>query len=220
MKTKNNILINAENQQDSTGKNIFTKIWFSPRKVFKFINDNEYDTYVNVLLFFTGISRAFNRASFKNMGDTMPLLAVLGLCIILGGLLGWISCYIYAALLSWTGKWIKGQGDTKSILRIISYAMIPAITALIFLIPKIGIYGNEVFKSDGDISSAGLIANIFFYGSSLLESILGIWTFVLCIVGISEVQKLSIGKSILNILLPSLIFVLPIIIIALIVQTL
>jgi len=214
----NDELINTENQQDLTDRDIFTKIWTSPRKVFKFINDNHYDKYVNSLLFFAGISRAFNRASLKDMGDKMSLLTILGLCIILGGLLGWISYYIYAALLSWTGKWIKGQGDTKSILRIISYDLTPAIIALIFLIPQIGIYGNEMFKSDGDIISAGLTANIFVYGSMILEFILSIWTIIFCIVGISEVQKLSIGKSILNLLLPLLIFAIPIIIIVLIIQ--
>ena len=135
-----------------------------------------------------------------------------------GGLLGWISYYIYAALLNWTGKWIKGQGDTKSILRIISYALTPSIIALIFLIPQIGIYGNEMFKSDGDIVSAGLVANIFVYGSLILEFILGIWTIVFCVVGVSEVQKLSIGKAILNLLLPLLVFAIPIIIIVLIFQ--
>lgn len=213
-----NNFIEFEEYQNLTDKDIFTKIWTSPRKVFKFINDNHYDKYVNVLLFFAGISRAFDRASLKDMGDNMSLLAILAICIIAGGLLGWISYYIYAALLSWTGKWIKGQGDTKSILRIISYALTPTIITLIFLIPQIGIYGNEIFKSDGDIISAGLVGNILVYGSLLLEFILGVWTIVFFVVGVSEVQKLSIGKAILNLLLPILVFAIPLIIIVFIFQ--
>jgi len=150
----------------------------------------------------------------------MSLWAILGICIILGGLLGWISYYIYAALINWTGKWLKGQGDTSSILRILSYAMIPSIISLIFLIPQIGIYGVEIFKEDGDITSAGLFSNILVYGSLVLEFILGIWTIVFCVVGVSEVQKLTIGKSILNLLLPSIVFMVPILIIVLIFKTL
>jgi len=111
---------------------------------------------------------------------------------------------------------LKGKGDTTSILRILSYAMTPAIIALLLLIPQIGIYSNEVFKADGDITSAGLISNIFVYGSMILEFILGIWTIVFCVIAVSEVQKLSIGKSILNLLLPVLVFAVPIIIIVLI----
>lgn len=210
-----NILDKNDKNSNLTDKDLFTKIWTSPRQVFKYINDNHYDKYVTALLVLSGISRSFDRASMKNMGDKMSIWAILGLCIIIGGLLGWISYYIYAALVSWTGKWLKGQGDTSSILRILSYAMIPSIIALIFLIPQIGIYGVEMFKEDGDITSAGWLSNIFVYGSMILEFILGIWTIVFCIVGVSEVQKLSIGKSILNLLLPVIVIIVPILLLVL-----
>ena len=193
-----------------TDKELFTQIWTSPRKVFKYINDNHYDKYVTVLLLLSGISSTFDRASMKNMGDKMSLFGIVGLSVILGGLLGYLSFYIYAALVSWTGKWLKGQGTTSSILRVIAYAMIPSIIGLLFLIPQIGIYGVEIFRSDGDIYSAGLISNIFVYGSMVLEFILGIFTFIFCIIGISEVQKFSIEKATLNVLLPILVIIGPI----------
>lgn len=209
------ILDNNNESLKLTDKELFTKYWTSPRQFFKYINDNHYDKYVTILLVLSGISRSFDRASMKNLGDNMSIWAILGLCIILGGLLGWISYYIYAALVSWTGKWLKGQGDTSSILRMFSYAMIPSIIALVFLIPQIGIYGVEIFKEDGDIISAGWISNIFIYSSLFLQLVLGIWTLVFAVVGVSEVQKLSIGKSILNLLLPLLVILVPILIIVL-----
>lgn len=212
----NNEIDNINRIGTLTDKEIFSKIWTKPRLIFKFINDNDYDKFVKLLLVLAGISRAFDRASMKDMGDNMSIWGILSLSIILGGLLGWISYYIYAALLSLTGDWLDGKGDTTSILRILAYAMTPAIISLLLLIPQIGIYGNEIFKADGDITSAGLIPNILVYGSMILELILGIWTIVLCVIGVSEVQKLSIGKSILNLLLPILVFVVPIIIIFLI----
>jgi len=212
----NNEIENTNRSKNLTDKEIFSKIWTEPRRIFKFINDNHYDKFVKLLLVLAGISRAFDRASMKDMGDKMSIWGILSLSIILGGLLGWISYYIYAALLSWTGGWLDGKGDTTSILRILAYAMTPVIISLLLLIPQIGIYGNEIFKADGDITSAGLIPNILVYGSMILELILGIWTIVLCVIGVSEVQKLSIGKSILNLLLPILVFAVPITIIILI----
>lgn len=210
-----NSLDQDEENLNLTDKEIFTQIWISPRLIFKYINDNHYDKYVTTLLVLSGIARAFDRASAKNMGDKMSLWTIITLCIILGGLLGWISYYFYAALISWTGKWLKGQGETSSILRIVSYAMIPSIIALVFLIPQIGVYGIEIFKKDGDITSAGWLANISVYGSMVLELILGVWTIVFVVVGVSEVQKISIGKSILNLLLPGIIIGIPILILVL-----
>jgi hypothetical protein len=211
------IEIQAENMQ-LTDKEIFTNIWTSPRLVFKYLNENRYDKFVNLLLVLGGISGTFNNASTRNMGDNFPLIAVIAICIILGGLIGWIGYYIYAALLSWTGRWINGRGDTKSLLRVVSHAMIPAIFSMVLLIPQIIICGNGIFQSDFDILNNSLSAVIFFYLTILLELILGIWATVILVVGLSEIQKLSIGKSILNMILPGLIIVVPLVIIALLIN--
>ena len=211
---------NIEEPISMTDKEIFAKIWLKPKQVFNYINANNYDKYVIVLLAFAGISRAFDRAVMKDMGDRFSLLTILGICIIGGGLLGWISYYIYSALLSWTGKWLNGKGNTKSILRIIAYAMTPLIIALLLLIPQIGIYGIEMFKAEGDLISAGIVYNLIFYGSVILEFILGIYTIIFCVLGVSEVQQFGIGKAILNLLLPLIIIVAPILIFVLMLKIL
>lgn len=197
-------------------ENVFIKIWTSPREVFKFINTHKYDKYATVILILAGISRTFDRASIKNMGDDFSIWGIIAFCVSMGALFGWITYYIYSALISWTGKWINGKGTTDSILRVLSYALIPSIISLLLLIPQIIIYGNEIFKSDGDITSGGIVSNIIFYGSLILEFALSLWSLVLAVIGISEVQKLSIGKSILNLILPAIVIITPIVLIALI----
>jgi hypothetical protein len=167
------------------------------------------------LLVFAGISRGFDQAMSKSWGDDLPLWGIILIAVIAGGLVGWVSLWMYSDLISWTGKWLKGEGKTDSILRIISYAMIPSIVVLVLLIPQIGIYGNELFKSNGDFASAGYETAIFVAGTGILAFLLGIWSFVFCVIGVPEVQKFSIGKSILNVLLPILVILIPIMIIVL-----
>uniref|UniRef100_UPI003217F52F Yip1 family protein n=1 Tax=uncultured Draconibacterium sp. TaxID=1573823 RepID=UPI003217F52F len=191
-------------------KEVFTNIWTSPRKVFKYINNNEYDKFVYVLLFLAGITQAFDRAVTKSMGDNLSLIVVIIICVLLGGFLGWISLYFYSALISWTGKWLNGQGDTTSLLRMTAHAMLPSIVALVLLIPQIIYFGNAIFQSEIDISSSGTIPKFIYYSTAFLETILGAWTLILFVIGISEIQKLSIGKSILNMILPGLIIIVPI----------
>lgn len=202
-----------------TDKEVFRKIWTKPKQVLQYINETKYDKFFYVLLFFAGISRAFNRASSKNYGDDMSLLKIIGLSIILGGLLGWVAFYLYASLLRWTGEWINGKGETDSILRILTYAMFPTTIALLFLIPQISIYGVEVFKEHGDTVSADLYSNIIFYSSGIAQLILSIYALVFVVIGVSEVQQLSIGKTILNLFLPILVLLIPAISIGLLFQT-
>lgn len=208
-----------ENRQEQkqevklTDKEIFIKIWTSPRLVFKYINDNNYDKFVTVLLILEGIAKTFDRASSLDIGDRTSLYTIIALSIIIGGLVGWISYYLYALMMSWTGKWLKGQGDTKSLLRMTAYAMSPTIITLILLIPQIVIFGNSIFQSKIDILGNGIIGIIIFYTSVVIGLIILVWSVVIFVIGISEIQKLSIGKSILNMLLPSLIILIPIIIV-------
>ncbi len=201
-----------------TDKEIFSKIWFSPREVFKYILYRNYDKYVTALLILAGVSRAFDKAADKGMGDTMSLWGIIGLCVFVGGVVGWFISGIYAGLINWTGKWLKGQGTAKSILSVMAYAYLPSILSLILLVPELSIYGVEMYKTDGDIISAGTSSNILFYGALIIEAILGIWTIVLLIIGVAEAQKFSIGKSIVNLLLPILIIFLPLLLLGILIS--
>ena len=190
-------------------RDIFTKIWFSPRRIFKYINDQQYDKYVTILLVLTGIHSALSNQYLLKSGDVLSTWVIILMCIIGGGIFGWISYYIMAALLSLTGKFLKGKGNTKSILRITAYSMIPGILSTVFMIPQIAVYGEGYFKSgthriieDGFLNSVGLL-------SVILQSILAIWTIVFMVIGLSEVQKISIAKSVLNIILPIFILIIP-----------
>lgn len=213
MDLDNNLIPEEENLK-LTDRAIFTRIWTEPRLVFKYLNDNSYDKFIYALLFFGGISSAFGNASSKNMGDNFSLIGVIAICIIAGGIFGWISFYIYAAMLSWTGKWLDGKGDTDSLLRMIAFSKVPSTVALVLLVPQILLLGNGIFKSDFNVFGNGVLTTIIYFFTVFIEVALAIWTFVLFVIGLSEVQKLSIGKSILNLLLPVFVLIIPIMLIA------
>jgi hypothetical protein len=206
-----NILDEVEKPLSYTDEEIFTKIWVTPRPVFQFIHENQYEKFKIPLLLLAGIGSSFNRAASNNSGDDMSLPVLILVCVFFGGLLGWISYYLYSALISWTGKWLDGDAGTDSVFRVFAYSMIPSVAALVLLIPQLLIYGNALFRSDGDIVGGSLIENIIFYGSLLIEFGLGIWTIVLTVIGVSVVQRFGIGKAILNLILPILVIVGPLI---------
>jgi hypothetical protein len=189
---------------------IFTRIWTSPRSVFRYLHTYQYDKYVSLLLILAGIAKGFDQAATKNMGDSSSLPVIIGICVVVGGLFGWITYYFYAGLLSWTGKWIKGTATTKEILRVIAYGMLPSIISLVFVVIQIIVYGEEIFKKEGNIIRGSTIEDAVFYISLLWQFTLVIWTMILIVVGISEVQKFSIGKAILNLLFPGFVIMIPI----------
>ncbi|MGG7034432.1 MAG: Yip1 family protein [Flavobacterium sp.] len=176
-----------------TQKNIFLKIWTAPREVFKFINDNQYGRYFTLLLILSATLNGFKKTAKQNGLSELFFWEAVSF-IMLQALFLYIIYYIYAASISWSGKFINGKEDTQSILRVLSYAMLPSILGIFFLIPLITVYGADILKSNKDFPNA----NPIYIGFAILNAALNIWTIVLCVIGLSEVQKFSIWKSILN----------------------
>ena len=195
-----------------TDQDIFTKIWTQPKRIFKYINDKHYEKYLYILLFLEGVAKSFDRAISKNMGENNSLFFILLISIIFGGFLGWISYYIFAALLSWTGKWLDGKGGTFSIFRMMAYAMMPSVLSLAFLIPQIIVHGKNAFTS-AEYDSGNFFVDIFSSVFSLIGVVLSLFSLVLLVIGLSQVQKFSIGKAILNLLLPIAVILVPILLI-------
>lgn len=182
-----------EKYEALSDQDVFTKIWTQPRKVFKFINDTQYEKYFYILLFFAGVVRALDRASTKNTGDDSSLFFILFFGVVLGGAFGWISYFIYAALTSWTGKWLDGAGDTTSIFRMMAYALLPSTLALVFIIPQIAIFGVDVFR-DVEYDTATAFGDIVFWISVFCEVVLSLTTLVLWPSGFQKSRNFRFGK--------------------------
>lgn len=103
-----------------TDREIFTRIWAEPRTVFRYINETRHQKYVIIFLVLAGIITSINRASDQNFGDRMGLWEIASYAIVLGALFGWISYYIGAALVSWTGQWLGGKADVRSMVRMVA----------------------------------------------------------------------------------------------------
>ena len=195
-----------------TERDIFTRIWVEPRIVFRYVNENNYNKHVIPLLILAGLNKAMDTASRKNMGDHNSLPYILGYCAF-GALLWWTFYYIYAALLRWTGQWLNGKGTTKSLVRMFAYSSIPSVIGLIIFLPSLFVFGVEMFTAENDLSDANMFLTIFYYASLIVPSLFSIWSVVVAVIGISEIQKISIGKSILNLVLPALAILIPMIIV-------
>lgn len=201
--------------QELTEDDLFKKIWTSPRAVFAYLENKKYNKYVPVLLVLIGVVRAIDKAVEKDLGDKLPLIAVLAVCVFAGGLLGWITVYLYGALIAWTGKLLKGVADTSSVVRVMAYGMVPAVCSLFVIVPQIAIFGNDMFRDNGSAFVDGFLASLLFYGGAAIDVLLGVWSTLIIVIGISEVQKLSISKAILNVLLAALVIIVPFMAIAL-----
>ena len=197
-----NIDVSDEIKTHPSFRAIFINIWTSPRKTIRWINDNGYDRYVYLLIVLMSVASVVSNGYTEGLGDRWDLFSVLLFYVGIGALLGWIPTVIYVFLLSWTGKWIKGKADFRPLLNMTAFAYIPSVCLLANITLQILFWGNDIFKSDWVGYDEGWGAALFTVLTSLVQIVLSVWTLVIFIIGISEVQKFSIWKAILNALLP------------------
>ena len=193
-----------DNNTISSSK-VLEKVLTSPVRAFQFIDTYQYEKHLHVLLFLAGVVKSFDRAVGKNLGDKTSLWGVIAMSVIVGGLFGWISFYIYSFLISWTGKWLHGVAKTDAVLRVFAYSSLPSTLGLLVLLIQIILFGKAVFTSDGIDPDASTLSGIIIYGTLFLQISLSLWSLVLLVIGIAQVQKFSIGYAILNVILPGLI---------------
>ena len=187
-------------------REIFTKIWLSPRKVFKYLHEKSYDKFLYPLLFLAGLTNAINNNRIDNDNGIL-LKLIIGAAV--GGLLGWIGMLLFAAIMGWTGKWINGKAETKALLRVSAHAYIPSIVATISVIILILVFGPKVLAPSFSIEIYSLPEILIYFFLLLVQFALAIWAFILYLVGVSVAQDLSLGKAFLNILLSFMVILLP-----------
>jgi len=189
-------------------KNILEKVCTSPKQAFQFIDNYKYNKHVILLLILSGIVKALDKAETKSMGDNISIWGIIGFSLIIGLIFGLLLNYIYAFLASKTGEYLNGKASTDSILRVLAYSLIPAIISLFVYFVRILFYGNSIFQSTLLYSSDEFLNNIISYIFIFIDLFLMVWSLILLVIGVSIVQKFSIGKAIVNIVLPAILIVL------------
>mgnify|MGYP001172108032 CR=1 FL=1 len=214
---------NLEEQESDvphlSDQDIFTKIWLYPRSVFRFIVAKNYNKHVVLLLILAGIANSFDRASEKGYWDEQDPLTVIALALVLGAAFGWISYYLYSALVSVSGKWLGGKSSTKEILNVLAYASIPNGVALIIIFANLMIFGSNVYTVSFDETMLLMPMRILYYSLILIIGVLGIYTLVLSVIGVAERQNFSTGRSIANLILAVLVLIIPLLLIVLLITS-
>jgi hypothetical protein len=157
-----------------------------------------------------GISAALTMASAQSLGNSFSLTTILVICLVLGPVLGIISLYIMGELLRGAGSWLDGRGTSREVRAAIAWASVPNIFTLPLWIPKLLIFGEELFMvpivERMDTSSPLGIASI---GFTIVEIAVGIWSWFVWLKSLGEVHRFSAWKALGAYLLTGLIFLLP-----------
>ena len=177
-------------------------IWTRPRGTMRAILDADKKRYVLWLAAIVGVGETLNRASSRYMGDDLPVWAIFGLALTLGALSGVISLYISGAVLGWSGGLLGGKGDSEHVRAAVAWATIPQLVAMVFWVPELVFYGEEMFTSYAPrVASNPALLLI----TAVIQLILGFWALFLLVKTLAEAHRFSAWRSIGALAIPAVI---------------
>ena len=205
--------------ENSVG-NVLKTIWRKPSETFNRIladKDNpDIDRGAMVFVGLAGIGYGLDRASIRNLGDTLESYPTL---VIVASFVGFVGAYIGLYFWSWflgiTNKWFKGSGDFERIKTALAWASIPFAFAALFWIPELLLFGMENFTTETPKMDTHFAMLMIYLGIVCLELIFVIYCIVIWFKALGRACNFSAWKALLVMIASALMIIIPIIIIIL-----
>ncbi len=173
------------------------------------ILESDPERLVVVLAAIAGMSRALDRASFKSLGDRLPLLGVLAGAIIGGALSGILLLYLYGFFLRWTGRWFGAKGSASGVRAAIAWPNVITAWALLLWIPQLALFGNELFTTETQILDGNPLMGLLLLGFFILELVVAAWFVVVFLKCVGETQGFSAWRALANAVVAGLVMIAP-----------
>jgi hypothetical protein len=196
--------------------NPFLTIWLRPRATIRAIVNHNPRLYVIVLMMTLGVISTLSRATERNLGDKGSLARILGASLILGPLFGVIQVYLFAWLLRVSGRGLGGRADSQSLRAALAWSTVPLIPTIPIWIGQIVIFGVEMFTSKTPNIDASPSLQAMLFASSAIESVFGLWAWILSLKCVGEVQGFSAWRAFGSMILACLLAAAPVLLIVII----
>ncbi len=202
-------------ESDEQTLNPWVSMWTKPRATIQQIVDTNPERLVMTLAAISGFAQVLDRASMRSLGDKLEWPAIFLIAAIAGPIGGIISLYIASALIRWTGTWIGGNASSQNIRAALVWSNVPIIWALILWIPELALFGQELFTSETPTIDATPSLAFLMLGFAAIEISIAIWTIVVLLKCLGQVQSFSAWKALGNVVLAGLVVIVPIVVIVL-----
>ena len=200
--------------QNNPTLNPWVSMWTKPRATIQQIVDTQPNHLVLLLASIGGFAQVLDNATIKSVGDKLEWPTIVLIAAIAGPFGGIIGLYLGSVLIRWAGILLGGNASSQEIRAAIAWSNVPVIWALVLWIPELALFGQELFTTETPKIDANPSLGLVLLGFSVIGSTIGIWTIVVFLKCLGQVQGFSAWKALCNAILPGLLIVLPLAVIA------
>jgi len=187
--------------------NPFITMWRRPRATIRAVVAIAPTYMVSSLASLAGIGQALDRASSLNLGARGGALGTLFVAMIAGPIGGMFALWIVGWIIEQVGRLLGGQASRNAVRAALAWSMVPLIWALLLWIPKLLLFGDEIFMSDMTSVDTNPFAAFALLVFVVLDVAAALWTFVLMGKSLSEVEGFSVWRALAALVLGWVLYV-------------
>ncbi len=182
-------------------KSPWLTIWIHPRNTIRRIVAENPNKNLWLLAIVYGFSSLLGTFQSFSLGSHFSVVAIVLAALIFAIVWGYIIFSIWGWLITWTGKILKGAGDFRDIRASFAWSNVPMVVTDIVWIVTLITFGAKVFISPGFDNQMLNGASYAILVFSLIRVVMSIWSLVICVSALAEVQRFSVIRAIGNLIL-------------------
>ena len=187
-----------------SGKSAWVTIWVHPRATIRRIVTENKKQSLWLLATIYGFSALLGTFQSFSLGSVIGMIPIFVLAVILAPIWGYIAFAIWSWLVLWTGKWFKGLGDFQSVRAAYAWSCVPiAVSDLIWIVMLV-MFGSTLFSMQPNApifsQAQSIVLLVLLFG----KVVFSIWSLVIYLNTLAEVQQFSILRAIGNVIIAGL----------------
>ncbi len=186
--------------KEELGLNPWLSMWVRPRKTMQVIKEHNINHRLFVLCLIYGFQWMLGALQFFSFGYAFTLFFIFLIAAVLAVPAGYIIFNFMGAFYYWMGKLVKGKGSFKQVRAATAWSSVPIIVTCLIWIYLMLLHGNGLFISDYQKQLVGTIATVTAF-AGLTQLAMVIWSIVIFLHALGEVQGFSAWKALLNLFL-------------------
>lgn len=181
--------------------NPWLSIWTQPRATISTIvstNPNRSLWFLSAIYGFCSLLNLFQTMA---LGNSLTTMAIFLLAFLLSPFWGYLLFAIWSGVVTGVGRLLKGQGSFKAIRAAYAWSCVPIILNIPLWLLMVALFGHQLFQNlpNSELLSQSLIAALFTI--LIAKVVLAIWSLVIYLNALAEVQQFSVLRAIGNVIL-------------------
>lgn len=202
--------MDGHSTHDAGSLDPWLSMWTRPRATVRQLVETRPQHAALLLAALGGVAQVLDRASWRNLGDHYGMGGIFLAAAVAGPIGGVLTLYLFGWLISITGRWLGGEAPPGHVRTAMAWGNLPNVAGLLLWLPALALIGREMFTSLTPQLDAQPLLALLLLPLGLAWMALAIWSLVLLLHGLGEVQGFSAWRALGSVLLAVLLVLAPI----------